>query len=87
MRGDDSLRGGLVGVKRAFRRKGVALAMQVRAIAYARENGHPLIKTSTAVINIPMRSVYERLGFVRQPDWIQMEKVCDMSKVLIKETS
>ena len=77
IRGDDSLRGGLVGVKRAFRRKGVALAMQVRAVAYAREQGYALIKTSTAVVNHAMRSLYERLGYLRQPDWIQMEKVCD----------
>jgi RimJ/RimL family protein N-acetyltransferase len=32
--------------------------------------------TSTAVVNVAMRALYERLGFARQPDWIQMEKVC-----------
>ena len=74
--GSDVLQGGLVGVKRAFRRKGVALAMHVRAIAYARAHGYARIATSTAAANVGMRALYERLGFVRQPDWIQMEKVC-----------
>ena len=50
--------------------------MHVRAIAYARAHGYARIVTSTAVVNVGMRALYERLGFVRQPDWIQMEKVC-----------
>jgi ribosomal protein S18 acetylase RimI-like enzyme len=74
--GSDVLQGGLVGVKQAFRRKGVALAMHVHAIAYARAHGYARIVTSTAVVNVGMRALYERLGFVRQPDWIQMERVC-----------
>jgi ribosomal protein S18 acetylase RimI-like enzyme len=75
--GTDVLQGGLVGVKRAFRRKGVALALHVRAIAYARAHNYARIVTSTAATNVAMRSLYKGLGFVRQPDWIQMEKVCD----------
>jgi RimJ/RimL family protein N-acetyltransferase len=73
--GGDVLQGGLVGVRRSFRRKGVGLAMHVRAIAYARARGHTRIVTSTAVVNVGMRALYARLGFVRQPDWIQMEWV------------
>jgi RimJ/RimL family protein N-acetyltransferase len=75
--GSDVLQGGLVGVRRAFRRRGVALAMHVRAIVYARAQGYSRIVTSTAVVNVGMRALYARLGFVREPDWIQMEKVCD----------
>jgi len=73
--GSDVLQGGLVGVKRAFRRRGVALAMHVRALAYARAHGYARIVSSTAAVNVGMRSLYERLCFVRQPDWLQMEKV------------
>jgi mycothiol synthase len=65
-----------VGVRRPYRGRGIALALQIRGIAYARENGHPLIKTSTSVTNQPMLSLYTRLGFAPQPDWIQLEKVC-----------
>jgi mycothiol synthase len=75
-RASDALQAGLVGVKRAYRRRGIALALQLKGIAYARANGHPLIKTSTSVTNRPMLRLYERLGFVPQPDWIQLEKVC-----------
>jgi len=75
-RASDALQAGLVGVKRAYRRRGIALALQLKGIAYAKANGHPLIKTSTSVTNRPMLCLYERLGFVPQPDWIQLEKVC-----------
>jgi RimJ/RimL family protein N-acetyltransferase len=71
---DNSLQAGLVGVKKAFRHRGVAIAMQLRAVSYARRLGYELIKTSTAVDNMPMRSLYEKLGFIGQPDWIQFEK-------------
>jgi RimJ/RimL family protein N-acetyltransferase len=78
--GSDALQGGLVGVRRAFRRQGIALAMHARAIAYAQARGYARIVTSTAAANAGMRAVYERLGFVRQADWIQMEKVCALAQ-------
>jgi RimJ/RimL family protein N-acetyltransferase len=72
---DQTLQAGLVGVKKAFRKQGIALAMHLRAISFARSNGYALIKTSTSTGNEPMRALYEQLGFIRQPDWIQFEKV------------
>ena len=69
----DVLQAGLTGVKRAFRSKGIALAIQVRAIAFARQSGCSCIETSTSITNVPMRNLYAQLGFVRQPDWLQME--------------
>ena len=72
----DIVQGGLVGVRREFRGRGIALALQVRAILYAHKIGCASIETSTSITNVPMRSLYERLGFVRQPDWLQMEKNC-----------
>jgi GNAT superfamily N-acetyltransferase len=71
---DHSLQAGLVYVKQAFRQRGVALAMQLTAIAHAKRKGFKRIKTSTSIDNQPMRSLYERLGFLRQPDWLQFEK-------------
>jgi RimJ/RimL family protein N-acetyltransferase len=64
----DILQAGLSGVGRAFRRMGIALAIQVRAIAFARQSGYTCIETSTSITNMPMRNLYARLGFVRQPD-------------------
>ena len=71
---DDALLSGLVGVRREHRNRGIARALQLRAIHYAATHGHPLIKTSTSVTNGPMLAVYGRLGFEPQPDWIQLEK-------------
>jgi GNAT superfamily N-acetyltransferase len=78
---DNSLQAGLVGVKKAFRKQGIALAMHRRAIAYAKKKGYALIKTSTAVGNVPMRSLYDRLGFIPQPDWIQFEKMVSADRL------
>jgi len=74
---DDTLLAGLVGVKRGYRNRGIARAMQLRAISYARTQGHPLIKSSTSVTNLPMLAVYRRLGYEPRPDWIQLERVLD----------
>ena len=68
------LQAGLAGVRRAFRNKRIALALQVRAIAYARQIGCSCIETSTPITNVPMRALYAQLGFIRQPGWLQMEK-------------
>jgi GNAT superfamily N-acetyltransferase len=74
-RASDALYTGLTGVKRSHRCRGIATALKVRAIAYARATGHPVIKTGNEVNNRPMLSINERLGFVRQPDWISLRKV------------
>ncbi len=45
----ETLLGGLLGVRREYRKRGLALAMQVRNIAYAREHGYRLLKDCTAI--------------------------------------
>lgn len=70
------LLGGLLGVRRACRRQGIALAMQLRAIAYARQCGY-LIKTCTAIQNAPMQALFDKLGFARDPEWQQCQKDLD----------
>jgi len=73
--GGDDLVTGLTGVKRAYRRQGIALALKVRAIAWAKQNGYPLIKTWNEANNRGMLGINERLGFIRQPAWLDMVKV------------
>ena len=68
------LLGGLLGVRRDYRKRGLALALQLRGIAYAREHGYHLIKDCTAVQNAPMQALFNRLGFVRDPEWQQCQK-------------
>lgn len=74
-RASDALDTGLTGVVRSHRRGGIATALKVRAIAYARAHGHPVIKTGNEVNNRPMLSINERLGFVPRPEWITLRKV------------
>ena len=71
---NDVLQGGLLGVRPAYRKQGIALALQLRGIAYAREHGHPVLKTCTAIQNVPMQALFNRLGFARDPEWQQCQK-------------
>lgn len=68
------LLGGLLGVRREYRNRGIGLAMQLRGIAYAREQGYSLLKTCTAVHNQPMQSLFDKLGYIHDPEWQQCQK-------------
>jgi RimJ/RimL family protein N-acetyltransferase len=70
----DVLLGGLMGVRRDYRNRGIGLAMQLRGIAYAREHGYRLIKDCTAIQNAPMQTLFNRLGYARAPEWQQCQK-------------
>ena len=68
------LRTGLTGTRRAFRRKGLALALKLKAIAFARAYGAQEIRTGNEAGNRAMLSINEALGFVKQPVWIDFVK-------------
>jgi ribosomal protein S18 acetylase RimI-like enzyme len=70
----DVLMGGLLGVRREYRQRGIGLAMQLRGIAYAREHGYRLLKTCTAIQNQPMQMLFNKLGYARDPEWQQCQK-------------
>lgn len=61
---------GLTGVRRAYRRKGLALAMKLRAVEYAKRVAAPEIRTGNESNNRPMLAINEAMGFVKQPVWI-----------------
>ncbi len=71
----DDLYTGLTGVRRPYRRKGIALTLKLRGIAYAKSKGHSTIRTWNDTRNISMLSINERLGFIKQPVWINFVKV------------
>jgi GNAT superfamily N-acetyltransferase len=68
------LLGGLLGVRRSHRNRGIGLAMQLRGIAYAREHGCPVLKTCTGIQNVPMQALFNKLGYARDPEWQQCQK-------------
>lgn len=65
---------GLTGTLRAYRRRGIAVALKVHALGWAKAQGIELTKTWNATTNEGMLAINERLGFVKQPAWIEFVK-------------
>jgi GNAT superfamily N-acetyltransferase len=65
---------GLMGVLPEYRRRGIGMAMQARAIAYARAKGFPTLSSSTGAVNQAMQHIFTRLGYLRLPVWHQLQK-------------
>jgi GNAT superfamily N-acetyltransferase len=72
---DNDLNTGFTTVKRAHRRKGVALALKVTALAHAKSLGKTAVRTENAQVNRPMLSINEALGFEKLPAWIEFARV------------
>lgn len=69
-----TLQTGLTGVRRPFRALGVAVALKLAAAEYAKNHGYKRIKTMNHVINRPMLSINEAMGFIKQPATVKLEK-------------
>ncbi|HEU5316074.1 MAG TPA: GNAT family N-acetyltransferase [Chloroflexota bacterium] len=65
---------GFTGVIREYRGKGVAMALKMQTVKYARANGYREIRTGNNTRNRPMLRINEAMGFVKQPVWIEYEK-------------
>ena len=65
---------GLTGVRREHRRHGLATALKLRGVAYARERGVPRLHTGNESNNRPMLSINDRFGFQRRPAQISFVK-------------
>ena len=63
---------GITGVRRAWRGRGVALALKRAQIAAAQTAGLRELRTTTAFQNAPMLRVNERLGYRRGVAWIHL---------------
>lgn len=70
----------MTGVIRDYRKRGIATALKVRALTYAKERGAPAVRTWNEVNNDGMLGINFRLGFVRQPAWIEMGKTLKAEK-------
>jgi GNAT superfamily N-acetyltransferase len=65
---------GLTGTRRDARGRGIAMALKLETVRFARERGVEHIKTWNDQRNTPMLAINEALGFVKQPAWIQFQK-------------
>jgi GNAT superfamily N-acetyltransferase len=63
---------GITGVRRAWRGRGIALALKQRQIAAATAAGLRELRTTTAFQNAPMLRVNERLGYRRGVAWVHL---------------
>jgi len=72
---DNDVTTGLTGVRRPYRRQGVALALKVETLAWAKRNGYSQVKTWNEANNRGMLGINGWLGFVRQPAWLDMVRV------------
>ncbi|MCP4703871.1 MAG: GNAT family N-acetyltransferase, partial [candidate division Zixibacteria bacterium] len=66
---------GLTGVRRPYRRRGIATCLKVKAIEYAKKHNFAKIGTDNQSTNKPMRDLNDKLGFKKQYDWICYKKV------------
>ena len=64
----------LTAVLREERGKGIAMALKLKTIEYAKRVGLREIRTWNASINRPMLAINEALGFAKQPAWITFGK-------------
>ena len=63
------LRTGTTGVRRDYRRRGIALALKVRSLEFARAQGYRRAVTENETNNVGMIGINDRLGFVKNPAW------------------
>ena len=64
----------LTGVVREARGKGIAMALKLWTVRYAKERGIDHIKTWNDIRNTPILAINEALGFEKQPVWIAYQK-------------
>ncbi len=62
---------GFTAVVKSHRGRGIAMALKVRTVAYARASGYREIVTWNNSRNRPMLRINEAMGFVKQPVWIE----------------
>lgn len=73
--GDPNAFNGATGTRREWRGRKIALALKVKNVVWARENGVTQIKTWNDDVNRPMLSINEKLGFEKMPAWVNFVKI------------
>ncbi len=65
---------GNTGVIREYRGRGIAMALKLRVLDYAKNKGYERVKTWNDSTNAAMLGINMKLGFKRQVGWITFEK-------------
>jgi len=65
---------GFTGVLREYRGRGIAWALKLRALTWAKERGYREVRTWNSTRNAPMLGINVALGFAKQPVWITFAK-------------
>ncbi len=65
---------GNTGVLREYRGRGIAIALKLRVLDFAKSKGYERVKTWNDSTNAAMLAINNRLGFQRQVGWITFEK-------------
>ena len=66
---------GLTGVRREYRRKGLATALKHTCLTWARNQAYEWIRTDNVATNTGMLSINFRVGFKFMPAWLVYEKI------------
>ena len=74
LRDSGAMQCGLMAVLPAFQRQGLALAMQLRTVEYAKARGCARLKSCTATLNRPMLELYDKVGYRRLYEWAQYQR-------------
>jgi mycothiol synthase len=75
----DIVENGFTGVLSAYRNRGVARALKLASIIYARDQGYHEVRTGNHAMNGPMLRVNETLGFRKTAAKIRFEKKRDLA--------
>ncbi len=70
----DVLNTGFTGVRQEYRGRGIALALKLRALEWAKMHGYREVRTWNNTLNAPMLGINVKLGFVKQPASIAFGK-------------
>ena len=65
---------GFTGVRREYRRRGLATALMVREVLYAQSHGYQVIQSFNKPEQVAMRALNEKLGFVVMLEQLLLEK-------------
>jgi len=65
---------GLTGVRRKFRRQGIATALKHVNLTWAKEQGYSFIRTENDSTNNGMLNINKQAGFEFMPSWLYFEK-------------